>query len=303
MLPAMDTHGTDNPHALAQVEALFSAGQVSEAITLCLSVFDRTHDPLMRANCAGVLVDMGATVSRPDLIQKAVCYLDELRRSLGAKCPAEVFYNLGNSWSSLAKMESDEHRSAERWTSGLFERAKACYREALGATRLSRGDIDVSYFVNLANTLDSLGRHLEAIENYDKALSLDSTYGMALCNKAVAVQYFAEVSGTYGDAQHVWAWQMLKAGLADPRVDRVGGHEARQEFERRIAAIEAKATKPELLRTSLEHPPADLSRASEFERRYVDLCAKERLFLNVHIHEHVCDAAIIDNVFLRPLEP
>jgi len=299
----MEAHGTNSLRALAQVEALFSAGQVSEAITLCLSLFDRTRDPLMRANCAGVLIDMAATIGRADVVQKGISHLDELLAFYGPKCPAGVLYNLGNGWSTLGHRELGSLGRAGRWTSSSFQNAKVYYREALRACGSGLGKIKVEYVVNYANVLDSLGRHLEAIEAYDSALALDGTFGMALCNKAMAVQFFAEVSSTYRAALYTWAWQMLKEGLADPRVDRVGGPEARQEFERRIAAIEAKTTKPELLRTSLDHPPADLSRASEFERCYVDLCAKEHLFLNVHIHEHACDAATIDNVFISPPEP
>jgi len=119
----------------------------------------------------------------------------------------------------------------------------------------------------------------------------------------MAVKFFANVSGRYRDALYIWAWQMLKRGLEDHRVDEIGGAGARAAFEGEIAGIEAGAKRPDLLRSSLAHPPEDLGDASALERLYVRSCAAEHLFLNVHIHESACGAASLDHVFPTPPVP
>jgi tetratricopeptide (TPR) repeat protein len=288
---------------LSRVQTEFDSGRTAEALAACLSLLEQASDGWARVNCAGVLIDLAAAAGRPDLVHKAIARLDEVRASLGDQCPAAVLYDLGNGWSATGQMELGGLPPSGRWTSRAFQRAKGYHRAALTAAAAGHGETRVEYIVNLANTLDSLGRHLEAVEEYDSALALDGDFGMALCNKAMAIQFFAGVSETYRDALYIWAWQMLRRGLADPRVGIIGGPAARQEFESRAARIENRAVTPDVLSVSLDHPPADLSSLSEFERRYVTLCAAEHLFLNVHVHDHACSAAITDNIFIRPPRP
>jgi len=289
-------------HELLQIEAEFRAGRISDAVSRAIAFLDETADPVARANCAGVLIDFGAATERADLVTKAIACLDALRVWYESRCPAQVYYNLGNGWDALGRLEVRSLASTDRWQCEAFQKAKACHREALRASSSVPDAKRTQYIVNYANLLSSMWRGLEAIKAYDQALALDSSFGMALCNKALAVRFFAGVSGAYGGAILAWAWQMLQRGLEDPRIDRVGAEGARVGFEKGIAAIEAKVAKSDLLSTPLAHPPEDLSDASALERLYVHSCAAEHLFLNVHIHENECRAATVDNVFtVRPV--
>jgi tetratricopeptide (TPR) repeat protein len=296
------TNGSSS-HILQEIEVEFRAGRHSHALSRAIAFLDEATDPVARANCAGILIDFGAAMERADVVTKGIDCLDALRVSYGLRCPAHVYYNLGNGWYVLALLELRSCEEAVRWKSGSFQKAKACHRAALRApSSVSRQD-RVQYLVNYANTLDSLGRHLEAIKGYDEALALDRDFGMALCNKAMAARFFANVSGEYRGSLYIWAWQMLKRGLEDHRVDEIGGARARAKFQAEVARIEGMTKRPDSLRRSLTHPPEDLSEASALERLYVRSCAAEHLFLNVHIHENECKVATADRVFPRPPIP
>ena len=301
----MNLSNEDHVPELRQIEAEFRAGRAPSAVARVLAVLDATEDLAARANYAGALIDMGAAAANADWIRSGLGSLDGLRARYGSACPAQVYYNLGNGWDALGRLELQEREWTERWKLESFQDAKACQREARRACESAAVPVKdrLRYLVNHANILDFLGRHLEAIRGYDEALALDRDFGMALCNKGVAAQFFAGASREYGGAVYAWAWQMLKQGLEDPRIDTVGADGARAQFERRMAAIEARVSDSGLLARSLAHPPEDMTGASDFERLYVRLCTAEHLFLNVHIHERACKAATLDYVFIVPPVP
>lgn len=301
----MNLSNQDHVRELPQIKAEFRAGRGPSAAARALALLNAARDPAVRADCAGVLIDIGAGEGNADWLRSGLCSLNRLRVSYGPACPAQVYYNLGNGWDALGRLELQDREWTERWKLESFQKAKACQREALRACDSAAVGLKhrLRHLVNHGNILDFLGRHLEAVRGYDEALALDGDFGMALCNKGITAQFFARASGAYADAVYAWAWQLLKQGLEDPRIDAVGGHGARPEFERQVARIEARVSDTRLLARSLAHRPEDMTGACGFERLYVRLCTAEHLFLNVHIHERACKAATLDCVFIQPPVP
>jgi hypothetical protein len=279
---------------LKKIEALYIAKQYDEAVRQAQAFLKTNKKPSLRAACAAMLVDLGYCINDIEMIRQATFIMNDERHALSGEALGATFYNLANGWTALADIE--DGKSLARWTSVNAQNAKACYREALRVYKdISKPPL-IQYFVNYANRLDSQGRHLEAIKLYDAALKLDPAYGMAQGNKGIALRYFSHVTVQYPDALLIWAYQLLKKSLDDNRIDLIGGGTARARFEEELALMRKEARKPEYLEKSLDHPSLDMKELPDFEHLFIDLCIKEHLFINVHIHEKACKAAIIDDI-------
>jgi len=95
------------------------------------------------------------------------------------------------------------------------------------------------------------------------------------------------------------AYQDIKSVLDDPKLVQVGGLEAKKAFERELAYIESRFEDKSLLKKKITHPRYNTNGLTKFEKYYLDFCSQERLFLNFHIHDDFCEAAIEDPVFIR----
>lgn len=165
--------------------------------------------------------------------------------------------------------------------------------------KIDDSNLEVQLLVNLGNSLDTFGRGIEAIHAYDKALRLNKNFPMAVANRAKALRAFAEISDKYRASIYIMAYQDIKSVLDDPKLVQVGGLEAKKAFERELAYIESRFQDKSLLKKNIKHPRYKTKGLTKFENYYLDFCSQERLFLNFHIHDDHCEAAIEDPVFIR----
>ncbi|MFX1355628.1 MAG: LA2681 family HEPN domain-containing protein, partial [Promethearchaeota archaeon] len=184
-----------------------------------------------------------------------------------------------------------------------LQKAKRLFREAVAVVDQLDLGLRKQVWTNYGNCLDQLGRVMEALYAYDEALLIDSRFPMALGNKAVAVLFFADVSGAHREAMYIKAYQMLKSVLENKDLVRFGGIAAKDSFENVSKRIEELFRDKSVLSISLEHPRYDVAHMTAFERFYTDFCSTYRLFLNFHIHEDECEASVVDPVFISLITP
>jgi tetratricopeptide (TPR) repeat protein len=134
---------------------------------------------------------------------------------------------------------------------------------------------------NLANQLDKIGRFIEAIEIFDRALSLNGKFGMARGNRGIALSHYARAlyDGGHTAFMLVPAHEALMSALgddafyesADYTAARVGFLEEARKIESRmdVGAVRQKIAGREY----------ELGESTA-ERQYRGWCLKNRLFIN-----------------------
>jgi len=133
---------------------------------------------------------------------------------------------------------------------------------------------------NLANQLNKIGRFIDAVETYDRALSLNSKFGMARGNRGIAHSHYARV--LYDSGQSIFmlavAHESLTAAVAEDAFYEGPGYAAAQEtFRERAAQIESRVNINGSLKLRNKKYSAGRSAA---ERRCRNWCLRNRLFIN-----------------------
>ncbi len=128
----------------------------------------------------------------------------------------------------------------------------------------------VQALTNLGNTYDHMGRDIDALDCYERALAVDPKFGMALGNKAVALIGIAPHMGSHKHAILSPAVEALDAAIADgQRVMQFGGRSAldhfRAERERFQGRKGARGT----------------SAPARWDDPYLRWCSQQGLFLHV----------------------
>jgi tetratricopeptide (TPR) repeat protein len=134
---------------------------------------------------------------------------------------------------------------------------------------------------NLGNRLRIAGRFIESLEYWRRALEVQPNFGMALCNRALSLAYYAhafEDTGT--QALFLWvAHREASAALAPTAVythPRDGNtREATKRIKQWIESVMDLEGMAAL--NPLTHPDTS---ATKEERDYRDWCLKNRLYLN-----------------------
>lgn len=159
--------------------------------------------PISRANIgqkarlACLLVDVGAQVGREDLVRSGLAiFTDNYTDMAAIFLAASLEYNIGNAKKSLYDIERSTSGVFRVESIALLTEAKNHYWKAV-----KLGAIDPQLLVNLANTLDQCARVAEALLWFDRALIIDSTFGMAHLNRGQALLFLNDISDSYSISQ------------------------------------------------------------------------------------------------------
>jgi LA2681-like HEPN len=133
---------------------------------------------------------------------------------------------------------------------------------------------------NLANSLNTLGRSVEALEFYDEALTTQPRFAMALGNRGLARSIFATSLHDHGQSEIILvaAYDDLVAACSDAALWEDAYPQARDKFQSRANAI-AKLFRGKPVRASVELDGHSLGRSSA-EKSYRSWCLRHRLFMN-----------------------
>ncbi|MDD3420743.1 MAG: LA2681 family HEPN domain-containing protein [Methanocellales archaeon] len=259
----------------------------------------------IKFNRLGLLIDIGFGLKNSEIVKEGLAAGEKLLIDLSYKdYKVDLYYNLANGYMSLYQLEYDREKSVEYLVDNEnLQNAKRNFRDAIMETNHSDSKLRSQLWTNYGNCLDSLGRGVEAFYAYDEALKINPSFPMALGNKAKAMRFFADISGTYREAMYIKSYQMLKSALENKDFIKFGSIAAKMSFEDEIQRIEKQFKYKSPLSKNLEHPYYDLSHATSFERFYIDFCSKHKLFLNFHIHEGKCEASILDPIFISLITP
>jgi hypothetical protein len=198
----------------------------------------------------------------------------------------KYLYDLGNTILCIAEIETPyPHSITYLLESSRFSEAKRYFE------RISKEHDYFPYAItNTANILEKYGRTLEAISLYDEVITKFPNFGMALCNKAQAIEYYVKQAPSVSLRLVDIARSLYKQGLNDPRLETIGGPRAYSHFENNMSHLN------ELLKNNNYKGPSDENRPVELNE-YLAYCLDSNLFLNHDFGYYYDKESVRDNFF------
>lgn len=266
----------------ARVIALLDAGDADGAITLADAA---TGDDVLVTQLRAFAYTEGGR-QRKD--RQTTARGRDLWESLSGRTRASG-YNLANAEQALFELAVGElgYLGAIESELGHLERARRGH-EAIAADTAVPDDLKLQALTNLGNSYDLMGRDLDGLEAWERALAIDRDFAMACGNVGVALAHVAPFMGEHAPTVINEAAQALDAALAKPdEIVKQGGPAALAHFEQtraRLPAAKASETSP-----------------THFDDPHLEWCREHELFLHV---SHRClreDVRKLDPLFFRGL--
>lgn len=224
----------------------------------------------------GALIDFGTDTNQPALIDEGAEILKAnstvISEVLG---DYSLAYCLGNAkYGRYCQLRQTGEVQFKPENLDLLTEAKNYFWQSIKGIR---GRPTPNLFVNLANSLNSAGRVIEAIRWLDKALEIDPNFPMAHLNRGSALTALNRVSGTYSismlQQQEKHFATVLKAPGLPVREKEIAGSKLEQ--LREILAQHRSSETPEI---DEEHTQWEWEGASTFRK----FCVENHLSLNEH---------------------
>lgn len=236
-----------------------------------------TESPEDLLDYIGFQIDVASLRQDTDLAKDAIARLQkfiEVTEKSGLKGIA--YYFLANAYDATWQRERRSGRYAPAWNDLELHDQKVALSEALRFREALPKIRVLQIYTNLANTLDRMGRCIEACYFYDKALEIDSGFGMALGNKGISLEYYARfVTDPHQRTILVKEAHRMLTMAVSGRLD----PETREGFAQTKEKIEKNAP-PGLLDDESINLDAEYEYDAKEHKEYVKFCCTHGLFLN-----------------------
>ena len=246
---------------------------------------------------SGLLIDIGNALKDEKIARQGI---ELLRKDFEAivhdkrNVPA-AYYNLANGYYVLFVFKKMRDPYVACFKKTELDQAKIYYRKVLSHD-LQNAIFASETWVNLGNCFDELGRVIDALECYEKALELKKDHGMALANKGQALVNYAMVAGeherTFLLEAHSLLSQALELGVLP---------EATSTFSKCLKYIKGRFPDKQILDNAPKFPGYTIKARSKIERFLIDFCLEKRLYLNICNFCQKCDATIGDTAFIKKM--
>jgi hypothetical protein len=151
---------------------------------------DDTH----ALDIVGSLIDAASDGASPQGVHDALALGERLRqRGLGPDHEAVLWYFVGNAWASLRHMRTAAGDAIWEWEQPEIREEIIAFRRALNPETIRHVDKArrCQIHTNLGNLFSTVGRSIDAVESFDRALGEHARFGMALGNKALCLVGYA----------------------------------------------------------------------------------------------------------------
>ncbi|MFH0793556.1 MAG: LA2681 family HEPN domain-containing protein, partial [bacterium] len=146
-------------------------------------------------NYLGQLINAASDLENLEGLDRAINLSTQIeQQTLSSILRCYLNYNVGNAWSAKHDMKQS-HSPKERrdWELPDLEQALIWYRRAVTEKEFSRVDSGMRcrVYTNLANQISHVGRFIEALDYYGRALDQDSKFAMAHGNRGLLLAHYA----------------------------------------------------------------------------------------------------------------
>ena len=218
---------------------------------------------------ACVYTDAGVRLKNFALVQEGV----RLWGEMGPHHSVTISYNLASAQLHLWQLAVEQAGLGDAWLN-----KRSHLHEARRLFNLVAEDEDADIELRLkaltdcGNSFDIVGRYLNALGCYERALKLDSTFGMASGNRGVTLLNVAPLMGGHESHVLLQAAADLDAAISDQeRVLRCGGQSALDAFKRLRDALSVSG--------DLHHNAPEPS--PQLGDPHLDWCLSHQLFLHI----------------------
>ena len=275
--------------AADEILGLIRGGQTDRAFQK-ISAF-QGDGSVTRFTLIRLLVSIGQQKEDRAVLTCALEAFERLKAKAKGPLGPETYYDIANGYLELYAL------AVHTDGANVFD----CEETVTAALRYGlRGAADgPRALTNLGNLYDEIGRPVEALGCYERALAIDPEFGMALGNKAMAIQTLAPVT-RYPVTHLIQAHQFCQAAIAQANSVAGAGLDGSLESFRtqddEIVGYLTSIGRADRLDQDLRHEPYDDSPLSEFVRFYGRFCLRHDLYLNTHLADRQAAASIGDEI-------
>jgi len=234
--------------------------------------------------CAGSLIDVSTDLGREDGVARALQWCDELaRRQLGDAEFALVEYFRANAWAAKQRLRHREKAALWNWEQPEVQEQILHLRLAMRHPGYEKLDVirQCQIQTNLGNQLSHIGRIVEALPTWERALAIRPQFAMALGNLGYGLKQYGHALYDTGHARVFFAaaHAQLTAALApEAEYESYDSEHVKSQFAKLRTDIEQRVD-VEAVRASIKLDGHDVGVSGE-ERNYRRWVLDERLFLN-----------------------
>jgi tetratricopeptide (TPR) repeat protein len=142
----------------------------------------------------GLLVDLSFELGKVYGVERAIGIGEELhKRNLTPVQKTILHYFQANGWANLRYLRNRGTTQNTLWEYPEIESELFFLRSAIRSPAFPElSDVRrCQIHTNLGNLLNHIGRFVEAIEQWEQALAINPSFGMAIGNRGVALTYYA----------------------------------------------------------------------------------------------------------------
>jgi tetratricopeptide (TPR) repeat protein len=140
----------------------------------------------------GLWIDAAGDVDHRQGLQHALTLVATVRIACPPALVPVLDYYEGNVWSCLRRLNHREGQDPWDWRQPELVQEVICFRRALKDGARLPLERQLPVLTNLGNIMSHLGRHVEAIAYYDRAMTLYPKYSMTLGNRGQAFTYYSQ---------------------------------------------------------------------------------------------------------------
>ncbi len=241
---------------------------------------NKSHD----LSFEGLLSDIGSDQKSINLLNYVIKRLKGKKERLPKN---KYYFDLANTIFTKAEI----HFKLEDGINYLLNNCNI-YREARSTFWLVEKD-DSTHFeraaTNIANILEKYGRNYEALFMYDRVLNINPNFGMALGNKAIALEYYIRLAPQQSQLLLNKCYYLLKKALKDNELAEVGGMSALEYFNNKLKYIENYFSEIDSVPREL-NPPSTINKYEKF-------VLTNNLYLNYDYGYYYDKNSLTDNLF------
>ncbi len=240
----------------------------------------RSYDPKEALDVLGTYIDRCFRRGDAGGTEHALRLLQQLdTEDWAPEFQGILHYFESNAWSDLHQRRADTEGSGWGWEQPELEKQILSLRRAilLGEAKKPPDPWVSKALTNLGNALDGVGRHVESLEFWERALVVDSGQSMALGNRGLGLFNYAAFLYDHGHRAlfYARAYRDLTSSMQNPgRLE----PEAIRDFARSIKRLESFLD-PDSVDQVLQVDEYSLGDTSE-ERQYRQWALENKLFLN-----------------------
>ena len=258
---------------------------------------DKNNIPARNTKASILIESWDGSIKTKSQISEAIDHLN-IAMEIDPNNKTHYLLNKGNAFSKLAMSEFKESIKLNSVIIDHLEEAKRCFQ---GSLEINEDQPDV--WINKGNTLDNLGRYLEAIECYDKAILLDNKHYNVWGNKGLSCWRLSKLTEHEGNQAKLFLDAMTYLAIELEMYPDLEIGDAKKELVRNFInkneiQIDLEVILKEKMpkKRALHDESFNLYSEPEvdFKTFYYDFCEKHALFLNVHFDCNECECSTLD---------